>query len=539
VERPCPPRRPPADTPVTANDDQLAALGQSVLDQLIAAYDPDDDPELALAVLPGKAVSDPLSLSGEANALRISEWLHGSYDDLLPLHLADCTVMSGSYGSGVPGTQMYAMIARFAWPVGDPASDATLRVAAMLEEARKDLGPDPSALPLGSDPEDWGEVAATCWRTFDTKISASVTTTESTPRPREVNPALWRLRALPVEMLQEQPTIAAQLDVRNLQVARLEEAVAAAAQPPVDEAVTQPAVDEAAVQPAVEGTVAAPAPEEAVAEPTAEATVVQPQVEEAVTQPSVDLSVGAGETVDLSGVELAQAQPQMMGFAGLTAGTSLRTVAMSTQARRLVTADQTTAERPMIRHLGRVRDHRVKRIRPELYFEVPPAKAHIDLDAVVTAPTVDTSTTKSTDLHVHLEHCLVTITRRLSGRPWWHHELVRDEGWYVPGMHRGDLVPEPASPDVAHCLPRALLLVRNVEISGTWTADARVALTSAAPAIGPFLMSPASSTMAAGATQETTVLGIGTQVIGVLGTPMPVLPPQSDPHVVDGPDGGG
>src|SRR5262249_2864549 len=56
--------------------------------------------------------------------------------------------------------------------------------------------------------------------------------------------------------------------------------------------------------------------------------------------------------------------------------------------------------------------------------------------------TVTTATTTTSELHVHFEHCLITLTRRLAGRPWWHPELIADLGWYLPGMKRGQLIPE-------------------------------------------------------------------------------------------------
>ena len=178
---------------------------------------------------------------------------------------------------------------------------------------------------------------------------------------------------------------------------------------------------------------------------------------------------------------------------------------------------------------GPVRELRPSRIDPELLKSVVHKLSHLDLDTVAASPTVSVSTTQSSDLRIHFEHCLVTITRLLSGRPWWHQDLVQDTGWYIPGLRRGDLVPEASGPGIAHCLPRALLLLRNLSITGTWTADARAALGTPLPAIGPFLMASLSGDVSAEATQQTTVLGLGTQVVGILCTPMPVLPPLDDP----------
>ena len=179
---------------------------------------------------------------------------------------------------------------------------------------------------------------------------------------------------------------------------------------------------------------------------------------------------------------------------------------------------------------------------PVRQFHVDPqllsAATRVQFSDLATAPTVSTVTTTS-DLHVHFEHCLVILTRTMAGKSWWHQDLVADNGWYVPGMAQGELVDQPASTTEAHCLPRALLLVRNVSLTGSWTADALTTMSQPMPWFGPFLMTPPApetiTTDASGA-QQTTVVGAGTQVIGVLCTPLPILPPRNDPSVA--PDNG-
>ena len=179
---------------------------------------------------------------------------------------------------------------------------------------------------------------------------------------------------------------------------------------------------------------------------------------------------------------------------------------------------------------------------PVRQFHVDPqllsAATRVQFSDLATAPTVTTVTTTS-DLHVHFEHCLVLLTRTMSGKKWWHEDLVADNGWYVPGMAQGELVDQPADLGEAHCLPRALLLVRNVSLTGSWTADALSTMSQPVPWFGPFLMTPPTpetlTTDASGA-QQTTVVGAGTQVIGVLCTPLPTLPPRNDPSVA--PDNG-
>ena len=71
-----------------ANDDQLAQLGQQVLDTLIATYNPHGDPSLALALFPGQALADDIVQDGVTNELRLSEWIADQYDYPLALRLA-------------------------------------------------------------------------------------------------------------------------------------------------------------------------------------------------------------------------------------------------------------------------------------------------------------------------------------------------------------------------------------------------------------------------------------------------------------------
>jgi hypothetical protein len=97
-------------------------------------------------------------------------------------------------------------------------------------------------------------------------------------------------------------------------------------------------------------------------------------------------------------------------------------------------------------------------------------------------------------------------------------------------MAQGALVPADDDPDRAWCLPTTLLLVRNVQLTGTWTQEASETMDSSVHYLGPFLLGPAQHVeTATGEAQQTTVLGSGLQVIGELCAPLPALPPTSDP----------
>ena len=156
--------------------------------------------------------------------------------------------------------------------------------------------------------------------------------------------------------------------------------------------------------------------------------------------------------------------------------------------------------------------------------------ATIQLHDLVHTAAVTEITTSGSDLHVHFEYCMLTITRRIAGSRWWHPDLVGDDDWYVPGMKRGDMIKESTDDAYAHCLPQGLLIVRNVKFSGSWTAEARSTMQNSVSFLGPFLMgAPTTSASSTSEIEQMSVLGVGVQVIGELCFPLPPLPPRDDP----------
>jgi hypothetical protein len=361
--------------------------------------------------------------------------------------------------------------------VGSTDAAGYARVSELIATARQDLGADPSpdVLTLGCEPDDFAADTSTAWTVFDTHLTSQSTTTTTGPA-QQIDPALWKVRALPATFATELPQRREAMLARRAQIAELTLAPMSALRTSLAPAV------------AVESPAVAALPEDAhlVMAPRTLSLTAQP-----VREFAADRMV---RTVD----------PRLLGSAASSASES----------------EVSVVDTPV----------REVRFDPELLGAV----TRVQLSDIVTAPAVSTVTTTS-DLHVHFEHCLVTLTRNLASHPWWHPELVADDGWYVPGMTRGELVAKPPDPTQAHCLPQALLLVRDVSLTGEWTADALATMSQPVPWFGPFLMAPSSppptetATATTDATQQTTVLGAGTQVIGVLCTPLPVLPPCDDP----------
>lgn len=404
---------------MTTSEDLPVALGQQVLDRLLRTYVTAGAGQFALAVLPGQAVDDDMVQNGVVNPLVVSEWLRTDYDFPLLLRLSDCTPIPAALGTGISASSIYSLIAQYGRPAAAPDTDSGVRVRDLFNRAKQDLGPNPAALPLGLEPDDWAAPSgAVHWQTFDTTVTASAPAEEA-PLP-DVNPDLWRLRS--EHWTQDVP------DTPRSTLLRLD----------------------------------------------ADRTDV------------LRAAVAEGKADVLAPSEVVSAREH---------------AALTRPAARLLTC-----------------------LRP-----IDTTEPHEAADAADPTAEVSVTGTPTDDggLHVHFAHSLVRMVRRHAGMPWWHPEMIAEPGWYLPGMRRGQLVPAPPEDGTAHCLAQALLLVRDVRITGSWTDQAHAALGGAAPAFGPFLLR--SGAVPSGDARTTTVLGLGTQVIGILGTPMPALPPMDDP----------
>ncbi len=149
----------------------------------------------------------------------------------------------------------------------------------------------------------------------------------------------------------------------------------------------------------------------------------------------------------------------------------------------------------------------------------------------VTQPTTGAST-----VTIHLEHQCVTLGRYIAGQPWWNSAFLAGGGWFIPGIMRGGLLPAPppldaSSPDgqgVTYGLPMALVVVRNLRLSGQWSGAAAAALGSPGGTLGPLsLFGAVPTTQSDGVT--VTYAHEGMQVVALLCAALPVLPPVDPP----------
>ena len=539
----------PTGTPA-AQVDQLQQLGQLVLDAVVAAYDPDGTSPLALALHPGQSLADDVVQGGVANPLRVSTWLADQYDFPLRLALAQGSPIVSTALGGVTATSAYVTMARWCVPGVAPDAAAFPRIAQLIADAREDLGTDPDQLPLGCEPGDFAVPECSGWRTFDTTITTHAQQT-STPGPRlpVLDDRLWKLRALSPEVLEAVPTREAEVAQVRLASRELIEAPREDAAVKVTElsrnAVVQPAFDRAGPDRAGLDRAgldrAGPdraGPERAVLTrggPDA-VTIDRAAVSEvAAERPAFDRAVLTEVAVERPAFDRAVLTEAAVEQPGVSR------VAMMRSARSGLVRESLRA-RP---ETGVWRGDETDEVRVRWKSDVLARTRRVQLGDLETEPAVGTVTTQDTSLHVHFEFMTVAITRRDAlGKRWWHQDLLQERSWYVPGMTAGALVAPSDDPGFGWCVPQSLLLVRNVTLTGVFSQEAQATMGTGLHYVGPFLMgAPQVVSTEAGQVQQTTVLGTGIQVIGELCSPLPTLPPMTDPQlpapVAGGPVAGG
>lgn len=147
-------------------------------------------------------------------------------------------------------------------------------------------------------------------------------------------------------------------------------------------------------------------------------------------------------------------------------------------------------------------------------------------DAAAAVKTVTTTSTAS--VTVHLEHQCVTLGYYRSGVAWWDGVFLADQGWYIPGMARGALLPQaPGSAGTTYGLPMAMIVVRNLTVTGRWSNEAAAALSAPGGTLGPLSLFGAKAV--AGTDGLVSYSHPGMQVVALLCSSLPVLPPIDAP----------
>lgn len=140
----------------------------------------------------------------------------------------------------------------------------------------------------------------------------------------------------------------------------------------------------------------------------------------------------------------------------------------------------------------------------------------------------------SSSIAIHFEYMSVTMGYTVAGLPIWNQVFLADHNWYIAGMARGALLPDPSSlappsaPQLAYGLPTSLIVVRKVTIAVKWSGQEQATLGTSGGFLGPFSVSGVTPNIAPDGTW--TYARPGMQVVALLCNHLPVLPP------IDAPD---
>jgi hypothetical protein len=449
----------------------LPALGRALDEHLIAEYSPPPGTQTALGFLAGVAVNpDSFVDNGVVNPLDVNTFLDALVNKVAP-------VVDGRFAGGLfPASQLFEAMLAFGTPVAPPGTPAADAFAMMKGAAGSAYGVFGAPHDLVTAPANWYDPAQAGWSQFSVsaaQASGSATGSSSGQTPPVVAPTearferLWRWRTI------------------------------------------DPAVLADVVTPAVEPPVAAPAVRDH-RTPVDRAVVVRDHRTAAIRDRAViDRGAILGK-VALREASLASAQESTP--AAEPAEMRLLATAPRLQLANIVDVD------PILSADSAPAD-RSQEVAQLLDANAPTLIAALDGDG----ETSSTQSVESSDLTLSMEYCLVELSRSA----WWNDVLVRMPGWYAPQMRAGDLVPTAALAGKPVGVPVAMVLTRNVTVTGHWSEADRSAAASHT-SFGPWHIG--ATELEFSATDETASLTIpGMQVVAVICSLLPTLPPVDDP----------
>ena len=468
-----------------SDTDQLRTLGQKLAEALVGSYGA-MTPGGKLVFLPaGVSIPHDIVQQGVINPTQLQTWLAINFDAPFLVSGDQGAVMSKDPSHGA-ASRIYAIAASNAQALGDPATDVWKRVTGQIAAAQASLGPPEAPKSIVCEPGDWALPPANdgYWTKFDSTETATATTTTetSTPVPK-VRPQFWMVRNLiavetappPEPPPPETPVVAFDPGERMVRDHRFE----------------------FAQQPQAFGL-----KRRFLARPM-QASLFHPA--EAAVQLDTATAVSEAPSV---GAEV-QAFALRAQVADLAVDRSAM-IAVEPQA-------SFTAQRAKFMV---AREMMPERLESQVLFQ-----NFIPVDQVIT----QTTDASSAAVTIHLEHQCVALGYFAGGQPWWDGVFLADPGWFVPGMPRGGLLPDPTpDSDEAYGLPISLVVVQNLKITGQWSAQASAALSAPGGTVGPLSLFGAVATTAADGV-TITYAHDGMQVVALICSALPVLPPANTP----------
>jgi hypothetical protein len=155
----------------------------------------------------------------------------------------------------------------------------------------------------------------------------------------------------------------------------------------------------------------------------------------------------------------------------------------------------------------------------QLDEKVPVLEAALDGDGEAHS----TQSVESDELTLSLDYCVVQLSRA----PWWNDLLLRMPGWYIPGLRAGAFVPSSRLEGQPVGVPIAMVVTRNVQVTGRWSQADRTAAESHT-SFGPWHIGETSLSFDQSEVQATLRID-GMQVIAVICSLLPAIPPADDP----------
>lgn len=138
-------------------------------------------------------------------------------------------------------------------------------------------------------------------------------------------------------------------------------------------------------------------------------------------------------------------------------------------------------------------------------------------------------------VQIQFEFVPVTIGYWTAAESAWNSAFLAYQGWCIPGMKRGGLLPDPnlanpGSGGLIYGRPTTLFIVRNLVIKVSWTGDESALIGETGGFIGPFSLQGAKPI--SGVSGQLMQSCPGMQVVAFNSSRLPVLPPvdASDAH---------
>ena len=485
------------------NASGLLALGQALDDYLVGEYSPPPGTQTALGFLPGIAVNpSSFAPTGVVNPLAVNTFLNSVLNVLGP-------VVDGRFAGFLSAHQIYGTVLDVAFPVdplGTPAADAFLSVK---NTARSAFGASP-VKQLVAVPMNWYDPASSeGWASFSTSASGAAGSAESSSEG-ETSP-----KPSPKPMPGETPPIIAPERFEKLWQWRT--------------------LDDGA-----RAQVVLPAPEAATVTTSEDPPVVVRDHRTKVNGPivrdhrgidlsdvsvrdhrSVSRSFSSQAVADFKLAPSRQVMLQAVAAAPTVAEAQVQPVLATAPRRQLIAA--LADDQPMFA-AGDDVTVKSQAVAQLIETQAPVLVAEIDDDA----ETSSTQTVESHDLTLSLEYCFVQVSRDA----WWNDAVLRMPRWYAPGCKAGAFSSGTTVGGLPLGLPIAMVITRNVQVSGRWSEADRAAAESHT-SFGPW--STHESTMEYDESNQSATLAIpGWQVVAVVCALLPPLAPADDPSLAAG-----